>query len=113
MEEERFFRAAVEDEGVAPLEPGDEMSLARLFREQHGNRVLGGLALGRSTRRDPFRFGPRPSQHGLDRAVVDDDVGVGEEAHAPRGQKPGVSGARADDVDPSDRRSHRLSLGPK
>ena len=31
MEEERFFRAAVEDEGVAPLEPGDEMSLARFF----------------------------------------------------------------------------------
>ena len=112
VEEQRFLRAAVEDERVAPLEPGDQQPLAGLVGDEHGDRVLFALALGRRAGRNALGVGPRPAQHALHRLVVDDDVGFGQQLHAARAHEAGVARARADDDDPS-APAHGRPLGAK
>jgi hypothetical protein len=100
VEEQRLFSAAVEHERIAPLQPDDDLSLARLFDQQQGNRILVERARRSRPDVDPFRVGARRAQQPrVDLVVVDHDVGRLEMPQATDRNEAWVSGTRADEVD--------------
>ena len=100
LQEQGLFAAAIEDERVAPLQPGDHLALPRLLDEQVADRLL----LHRLGRRDAHVDELRgvlgvPQQPGRDQAVVDDDVGAPHALQAVRGDEARIAGTGADQVD--------------
>ena len=78
MQEDGFLAAAVEDERVAPLEPHDDLALARLVGEQVADGVLI-ERLGRGGA-DVDALGVRrrgAARRGGHAVIVEDDVGMG------------------------------------
>ena len=112
VQEQRLLGAAVEDKRVAPLEARDRVAVPGFFRQEHRDRVLRDLALGRSAGCNPLRVRTRPAKHRLDRAVVDDDIRFGEEPHAAGADEAWVSRPGPDDEYASGGR-HRLAAGAK
>ena len=112
VQEHRFLGAAVEDEGIAPLEPRHLMAVSRLFGEQHRDGVLRDVALGGTAGVNPLRVRRRPAQHRFCRAVVDDDVGLSEQSRATGRKQSRIARPGADD-DHAAGRVHFASFGPK
>jgi hypothetical protein len=98
VQEDRFLGAAREHERVAPLEPRDGVTLARLFGEQDGDGFLRGVPLGGRADGDPLRVGPRQAQQRLDGAVVHDHVSRGEQTNAAGGDQSRIARARPDQI---------------
>ena len=100
MEEQRFGAAAVEDERIAPLQPRDDLSFARLLGEQIADRFL--LERLRRGDADVDLFGVRPrvrEQPRVHEMVVQHHVGRGEALQPAHGDEPGIARPRADQVD--------------
>ncbi len=113
VQEERFLAAAVEDERVTPLESRDELSLAGFFGEQERDRILRGIALGGRADLDLFGVDRRQPQQARRRAIVNDDIGVRQDASAAYADEPRIAGARADENHVSNRIGHGCPVGPK
>ena len=79
VQEQRFLAAAIEHERIAPLQPRDDLALARFFDEQ----VVDGFLIERLRRREAdvdllgvlARIAEQPRVHEV---VVEHDVGGGE-----------------------------------
>ena len=113
VQEQRFLRAAVEHERIAPLQAGDDVAVARLVGDEHRERVLRERPFGRRARGDAFGVGPGPSERRLGGAVVDHHVSLRQQASPANGHEPGVARAGADDVDTAGVGRHRRLEGPK
>ena len=76
VQEQRFLRAAVEDERIAPLQPNDGAPFACLLRQQETDRVL--VERLRRGRPDVDALGVaarQAQQTHVHAMVVQDDVG--------------------------------------
>ena len=112
VQEDGFLAAAVEDERVTPLQPHDDLALARLVGEQVADGVLierlgrGGAdvdALGLGTGGAHRRGG-----HAV---IVEDDIGMGHAVPAAHRHQRRIARSGADDVDEW-RFVHRFDRGP-
>jgi hypothetical protein len=112
VQEHGLAGAAVEHEWVAPLQPGNRVALARLLGDEHRDRRLCDVVLGRRSGADALGVRPRPSQRRLGVAVVHDHVRPGEEADAARGNQSRIARAGADDEHASHGRQGTC-FGPK
>ena len=85
MQEQRFDAALIEHERIAPLQPRDQLVLARLLGDEVADRFLI-EPLGRGAADvDPLGAGRRQVQQArMDEVVVDDDVGLLQAAEAAR-----------------------------
>ena len=97
VEEQRFGAAAIEDERVAPLQPRDDFSFARLL----GEEIADGFLLERLRRRDAdvdlFRIGARGAQEARrHEMVVQHDVRRLEALQAANGDEHRIARSRAD-----------------
>ena len=99
MEKERFRSAAIEDERVAPLQAGDRLAFTRFLDDE----IADGFLFHRLRRGNPhidlLGAGARVRQQlQRDQMIVEHDVGRGEASQASQGNKPGIAGTGADDV---------------
>ena len=100
VEEQRFLAAAVEHEGVPPLQADHGLALARLLGEEDRDRFLVERLRRRGADVDHLGLAPRPPQQpGVDAVVVDDDVGHLEVALPADADQRRVAWAGAHDVD--------------
>ena len=100
VQEQRLGAAAVEEEGIAPLQAGDGFPLARLFGEEVADRFLLQRLRRRHADVNLLRVGPRISQQPRrDEMVVQDDIRRRKTLHSANGNQPGVTRAGADQVD--------------
>jgi hypothetical protein len=100
VQEERLFAAAAEDEGVAPLQPRDDLAFARLLPEQDADRLL---------LRGMRRRGPDLEQLGVaagfleqprrDQPVVNDHVRGAQALKAAYRDQAGIARPRPDQID--------------
>ena len=78
VKEQRLFAAAIEDEGVAPLQPRDDAAFAGLLDQQVADSLLSHRRRRGRADIDPFGVRRRlRDQPFVDEVVVDDDVGAG------------------------------------
>lgn len=98
QQEQCLFAAAPKDEGVAPLEPNDRLSLRRLVGEEHidvllAHRVLAGLF----SNVDELGIRRRIGKNALvGEMIIDDDLRAFHTLHRAHGQKARIPGTRAD-----------------
>ena len=97
-QEFEFFAAAAEDETVAALQPHDAFAGARVFQHQCVDLFLRHVVMaGFLAHFDAFGIAARKFQHlGADQAVVQDHIGLVEQAQPAQGEQTRVAGAGAD-----------------
>ena len=106
VEEQRLGAAAVEDERVAPFEPGDRLALARFFREQIADRLLLERLRRGHAHVDFFGISPRvPEQTRMHEPVVQHHVGGRETLQAADGDEARIARPRADQINHARHRS--------
>ena len=96
-----FLAAAAENEGIAALEAHDALTLAGLTHQDFADLVLRYrvMALGLADI-DAQRVAARQRHHALgNQAVVHDDIGFAQQAGSLEGEKIGIAGTGADQVD--------------
>ena len=103
-----LLAAAAKDEGVAALEARHAQASLRFLDKQGVDAVLGQLLLSsRLAGEDALGGGGRVvQQRRVGQPVVDDDVGPLQRLAALDSQQPGVTRARADEIDLSGLRVH-------
>ena len=100
VQEQGFLAAAVEHEGVAPLESNDHLAFARLFGEQEGDRILVERPGRGRADVDALGVAPRSAQQpGVDLVVVDDDIRGFETALSADADERRITGPGPDDID--------------
>ncbi len=99
VKEQRLGSTAVEDERIAPLEPGHGLALARLLGEQVTDRFLLERLRRRDTDVDLLGVRTRvPQQAWRHDVIVENDVRRGEVLQAAHSYQSGIARARADQI---------------
>jgi hypothetical protein len=97
VEEERFGAAAAEHVRIAPFQPCDGFSLARLFREEITDRLLFQWLRSGGAHIDLLCIRTRGTQQSRrHQMVVEHDIGGGQVVHAANGDQARIAGAGAD-----------------
>ena len=114
-QEFQFFAATTEHKRIAALEPDDALAAAGVFEHQRVDAFLRGVVSAGFFRNfDEFGIAPGHVQHiSADQAVVQNHVGLVEQAQRAQGQQPRIAGAGADEGNASQtiRRSCRFDGG--